>query len=500
MIGGFLWLPARPGKRIAICFFFCYNEWVFSDRKGRDGMTKRLLGRLLILLALLGALCIGAAATSWYDDESDLTSADTTTTSEDSSDAAAAFSDVPATQWYYEYVDKLYASGVVGGFPDGTFRPQSNVTTGQALKMILLAAGYAEPDPVSSHWARGYLDLALAQSILDRGDITDLDVPMTRGMVAKVAANALGLRRTDNTNYFSDTDDNYVHALNEYGIVGGYTDGTYKPNKQLTRAEISAIVCRIQDFLGLDNVADGKDDSDAEKNVPSDFKLRTTEQCIEYLKQAEGFSATAFWDYQQYSIGYGSRCKLHQYPDGITKEEADKLLREILYEFEQDLDAFIKKNSIKLSDQEYDALIAFTYNTGSEWMRSSRLATLLINGDYSDNEFASAMGIWCHVGSSDPQISSALITRRMREVNIFLYGNYGKSGETFCAVYFNTDIGTTVVDIAFYKKGSGFAPFFGADADDDEFLYWQTEDGATLEEGDTIDEDMTVRAVWRYNG
>ena len=465
-------------------------------------MTRRLFSRLLVLLALLGALCLSAAATSWYDDETDLTSADTTTDSEDFSDtdAAAAFSDVPATQWYYEYVDKLYASGVVGGFPDGTFRPQSNVTTGQALKMILLAAGYAEPDPVSSHWARGYLNLALAQSILDRGDITDLDVPMTRGMVAKVAANALGLRRTDNTNYFSDTDDNYVHALNEYGIVGGYTDGTYRPNKQLTRAEISAIVCRIQDFLGLDNVADGKDDSDAEKNVPSDFKLRTTEQCIEYLKQAEGFSATAFWDYQQYSIGYGSRCKLHQYPDGITKEEADKLLREILYEFEQDLDEFIKKNSIKLSDQEYDALIAFTYNTGSEWMRSSRLATLLINGGYTDNEFASAMGIWCHVGSSDPQISSALITRRMREVNIFLYGNYGKSGETFCAVYFNTDIGSTDVDIAFYKKGSGFAPFFGADADDDEFLYWRTEDGDTLEEGDTIDEDMTVRAVWRYNG
>ena len=465
-------------------------------------MTRRLFSRLLVLLALLGALCLSAAATSWYDDETDLTSADTTTDSEDFSDtdAAAAFSDVPATQWYYEYVDKLYASGVVGGFPDGTFRPQSNVTTGQALKMILLAAGYAEPDPVSSHWARGYLNLALAQSILDRGDITDLDVPMTRGMVAKVAANALGLRRTDNTNYFSDTDDNYVHALNEYGIVGGYTDGTYAQQAAHARGDLrhrlphsglpgAGQCCRRQGRSW-----------NAEKNVPSDFKLRTTEQCIEYLKQAEGFSATAFWDYQQYSIGYGSRCKLHQYPDGITKEEADKLLREILYEFEQDLDEFIKKNSIKLSDQEYDALIAFTYNTGSEWMRSSRLATLLINGDYSDNEFASAMGIWCHVGSSDPQISSALITRRMREVNIFLYGNYGKSGETFCAVYFNTDIGSTDVDIAFYKKGSGFAPFFGADADGDEFLYWQTEDGDTLEEGDTIDEDMTVRAVWRYNG
>ena len=468
-------------------------------------MTKRHFARLFVLLCLLGALCVSAAAVSWYDDDTDLPSADTTTVSEDSSDADApqsaadAFSDVPAAQWYYEYVDKLYTSGVVGGFPDGTFRPQNNVTTGQALKMILLAAGYAEPDPVSSHWARGYLDLALAQSILDRGDITDLDVPITRAMMAKIAANALGLRRTDEADYFTDTKDDYVHALYEYGIVGGYTDGTYKPAKKLTRAEVSAIVCRIQDFLGLDEIADGDDPDEPGKNVPSNFKLRTSEQCIDYLKQAEGFSATAFWDYQQYSIGYGSRCKLHQYPNGITKDEADKLLRKILYEFEQDLDAFLKKNSVKLSDQEYDALIAFTYNTGSEWMRSSRLASLLIDGDYTENEIASAMGIWCHVGSSDPQISSALITRRMREVNIFLYGNYGKTGETFCAVYFESDIGKTDVDIAFYKKGSGFDPFFGAEADDDELLYWQTENGGTLEKGDTIDEDMTVRAVWRWN-
>ena len=240
-------------------------------------MTKRHFARLFVLLCLLGALCVSAAAVSWYDDDTDLPSADTTTVSEDSSDADApqsaadAFSDVPAAQWYYEYVDKLYTSGVVGGFPDGTFRPQNNVTTGQALKMILLAAGYAEPDPVSSHWARGYLDLALAQSILDRGDITDLDVPITRAMMAKIAANALGLRRTDEADYFTDTKDDYVHALYEYGIVGGYTDGTYKPAKKLTRAEVSAIVCRIQDFLGLDEIADGDDPDEPGKNVPSNF-------------------------------------------------------------------------------------------------------------------------------------------------------------------------------------------------------------------------------------
>ena len=39
----------------------------------------------------------------------------------------------------------LYDARVIDGFKDGTFQPESTVTTGQALKMILLAAGYGEP-------------------------------------------------------------------------------------------------------------------------------------------------------------------------------------------------------------------------------------------------------------------------------------------------------------------------------------------------------------------
>ena len=60
--------------------------------------------------------------------------------------------------------------------------------------MILLAAGYPEPERVDSHWARGYLNFAIDQGFLVRyQDISDLDVNMTRGMLAKLAANALYL-------------------------------------------------------------------------------------------------------------------------------------------------------------------------------------------------------------------------------------------------------------------------------------------------------------------
>ncbi len=163
-------------------------------------------------------------------------------------EAADAFPDLDPTQWYYAYINDLYRAGVINGYTDGTFKPGRTVTTGEALKMILLAAGYAEPAPVASHWARGYLNLSLDEGILVRGDITDLDVPMYRGMMAKVAANALRLERLYDLNPYSDTADPYALALYDHGIAEGYTDGTFQPAGALTRAELAAIVWRIQNF------------------------------------------------------------------------------------------------------------------------------------------------------------------------------------------------------------------------------------------------------------
>ena len=55
--------------------------------------------------------------------------------------------------------------------------------------MILLAAGYPEPERAASHWARGYLDFTIEQSFVTRfKEITDLDVPISRALVADAAA------------------------------------------------------------------------------------------------------------------------------------------------------------------------------------------------------------------------------------------------------------------------------------------------------------------------
>lgn len=453
-------------------------------------MKKRLL-RALVLLGLLACLLpVSAAAEAWNDGDPTTIDTDVQT---------PRFSDVAETDWYYTVVTQLAESGTIDGYPDGTFRPQNTVTTGQALKMILLAAGYAEPERTGTHWARGYLDLAIEEGFVTRfKEITDLDVPISRELVAQIAARAIGLQRPDTlVSPFTDSDNDEVVALSAVGIVGGYKDGTFKPQKSLTRAELSAITARILDYLAPLTPSDPSEDEPAVKQT-----LRTTEAGVDFIKAREGFRSTAFWDYSQYSIGYGSRCEQNEYPNGITQEQADTLLREKLKEFETKLDAFLEKNGLTLTDTQYDALISLTYNIGATWMNGSRLAQCLTARTYSHNEFASAMGVWCHVTEGrSTVINDGLIARRILEIKLFLYGDYtGTASANYSYVRFETDRGSMDVDIAFYETGTAFSPYYSAACAGDVFLGWYTIGGAELREGDIVTGDMTVTAAWQGSG
>ena len=90
--------------------------------------------------------------------------------------------------------------------------------------------------------------------------------------------------------------------------------------------------------------------------------LRAGDDCIELIKRCEGFSRYKYWDYSQWTIGYGTYCKEDEYPDGITEAEADALLRKVLVDYESILQSFINKNNITLSQCQYDA-VSYTHLT-----------------------------------------------------------------------------------------------------------------------------------------
>lgn len=158
------------------------------------------------------------------------------------------FSDVPTSAWYYSYVAALYQDNVIDGYTDGTFRPTGQVTYGQALKLILVAANYPEQPATGSHWASGYLDLAIGEGIVAQGEIPSLDAAATRLEIARIAAAALQLDAPTGSSVFADTTDPAVLALYEAGVVeGSLVNGqrVYSPDKSISRAEISKIVWQI---------------------------------------------------------------------------------------------------------------------------------------------------------------------------------------------------------------------------------------------------------------
>ena len=123
--------------------------------------------------------------------------------------------------------------------------------------------------------------------------------------------------------------------------------------------------------------------------------MKTSEMGINMIKTFEGFQKWPQMDNGQWTIGYGTGIpdsKVNQYnDDGITEAQAAVLLKEYLESFEKSVNSFIDAHSLKLNQQQFDALVSFTYNLGPSWMQSAgTFRNAVINGT-KGNEFIYAM-------------------------------------------------------------------------------------------------------------
>ena len=53
--------------------------------------------------------------------------------------AATPFSDVTPDSWAYQAVSQLVSTGIITGYPDGTFRGQNGITRFQVAQMVAKA-------------------------------------------------------------------------------------------------------------------------------------------------------------------------------------------------------------------------------------------------------------------------------------------------------------------------------------------------------------------------
>lgn len=170
------------------------------------------------------------------------------------------FTDVPTTgsqAWAAPYISRLYNAGVVSGVTPTTYGPKQAVKWGEALKMVLRAAGYpAQTEGTGSNWAANYLTYAYNNGLVSSNSI-DLNSNITRLEMAELAAKALKMSPASRINSGivgpTDTTNGYVYALYNAGIVGGDSSSgqnRYNGGSSLNRDEMAKIVCGVMDYNG----------------------------------------------------------------------------------------------------------------------------------------------------------------------------------------------------------------------------------------------------------
>lgn len=149
--------------------------------------------------------------------------------------------------------------------------------------------------------------------------------------------------------------------------------------------------------------------------------MTTSEKCIEILKAMEGFIRFPIADNGQWSIGYGCGCDPKDYPNGITEEQAEELLMDYLEKFEKAVNSLAKRYNLTFSQNQFDALILFTYNVGGNWVNSDgEFRQAVINGA-KGNDFIYPFCLW---SVSSGKLNTNLVTRRLIEADMFLNGSY----------------------------------------------------------------------------
>jgi hypothetical protein len=190
------------------------------------------------------------------------------------------FTDVGPASPFYNFVRCLACKNILGGYPDGTFRTNNNVTRGQLSKIIANAAGYTEATS-----GQMFQDVdsqspfyEFVQRLASRGHISGYvcggagepcvgsnlpyfrpNANATRGQIAKIVSNAASFTESPGAQKYADVAPgspfyDWVNRLSNRGAISGYACGSagepcgpgslpyFRPNANATRGQVAKIV------------------------------------------------------------------------------------------------------------------------------------------------------------------------------------------------------------------------------------------------------------------
>ncbi|MDD3364817.1 MAG: S-layer homology domain-containing protein [Syntrophomonas sp.] len=194
---------------------------------------------------------------------------------EKSSQDTSQFSDVNQ-HWATRSIKDMAAVGLFKGYPDGTFKPNQQLTQDEALALVMRiyeedAATPSTDDEATLNeednlvdvpaWVREDAGKAARKGIIKLNRFHS-GVQASRAQTAVMIAKALGLEPVETGNMpfkdgllISKEDVGYILALYQEGIMTGSPNGNFNPNNAITRAEMASMLERLLNKSEVESVS-----------------------------------------------------------------------------------------------------------------------------------------------------------------------------------------------------------------------------------------------------
>lgn len=204
-----------------------------------------------------------------------------------SSDESLRFNDISENYWGKNSIIKLAEKGIVKGYSDGTFKPYKNITRGEFINLVNKSFGFSKKsnvefkDVLSDSWYYDAVSIAVGEGYTNGypdGTFRP-NAEMSRAEAATFLTRIFmktnsykvesGVDFKDNLPGWAKDSIDYVVAK---GYMKGYPDGTFQANKSITRAEVCSLIDNAEADIIDFRVKNAKTNKDINKKLETDKK------------------------------------------------------------------------------------------------------------------------------------------------------------------------------------------------------------------------------------
>ena len=171
------------------------------------------------------------------------------------------FADVPENHWALSPIEKLATTGLVEGYPNGTFQPERALSRAELATLLVKSKGTEPPqvtgkvfkDMQASHWAsryvKGALDMGLVTGYPDKTFKPNNKITRTEGVVVLARFGELQNKTALSAGPYPDLTARFwasplIAAARTAGLLDYIGDNDFEPKRELTRAEAIEILSK----------------------------------------------------------------------------------------------------------------------------------------------------------------------------------------------------------------------------------------------------------------